>query len=182
MKKSTIIKLLVLCVLLISPGIFSLIISGNRSPANTGSGSSSPDRLMAGIGTSEHPFATDTSDIRLQSITGDVVRLDDFRGKVVLLNFWATWCPTCVSEMPVIEKLHRELSGKNFVMLAVNVKESASRVKSFFEKNKLTFTALLDTSGEVTTEFGLRAIPTTFIIDKNGSIIGVAMFEQLADG
>ena len=76
----------------------------------------------------------------------------------------------------------------------VNVKESASRVKTFFDKNKLTFTALLDTTGEVSTEFALRAIPTTFILDKSGNIIGritgrrewdskrvLALFEYLAD-
>ena len=93
-----------------------------------------------------------------------------------------------------MEKLHRKLTGKNFVMLAVNVKETASQVKNFFEKNKLTFTALLDTTGEAGAELGLRAIPTTFILDKSGSIIGriagarewdskdaVALFEQLAD-
>ena len=195
MKKSTNIKVLILCVLLVSSVIFTLVVLGNRAPARIESDSSKLDRLMADIGVAGHSFSTDTLDVKLQNTAGRFVRLDEYLGKVVFLNFWTTWCPTCITEMPAMEKLHRKLSGKNFVMLAVNVKESASRVKSFFDKNELTFTALLDTTGEVSTEFGLRAIPTTFILDKSGNIIGriagprewdskkvMALFEQLADG
>jgi thiol-disulfide isomerase/thioredoxin len=125
---------------------------------------------------------------------GRFVRLDDFRGKIVFLNFWTTWCPTCITEMPSMEKLHRKLSGKNFAMVTVNIKESALQVKNFFKKYQLTFTALLDTTGGVSSEFGIGAIPTTFILDKKGQIIGringprewdsresIAMFEELAD-
>jgi thioredoxin-related protein len=96
--------------------------------------------------------------------------------------------------MPSLEKLHRKLFGKNFAMVTVNIKESAAQVKAFFDRNKLSFAALLDTTGEVSLEFGIRAIPTSFIIDKSGKIIGqisgprewdsrksVALFEQLAD-
>ena len=93
-----------------------------------------------------------------------------------------------------METLHRKLLGKNFAMVTVNIKESAAQVKAFFDRNKLSFAALLDTTGEVSIEFGIRAIPTSFIIDKSGKIIGqisgprewdsrksVALFEQLAD-
>lgn len=195
MKKSTNIKVLILCVLLASSVIFTLVVLGNRAPARIESDSSKLDQLMAEIGVAGHPVDTDTIAVKLQNTAGGYVSLDEYRGKVVFLNFWTTWCPTCITEMPAMEKLHRKLAGKNFVMVTVNVKESASRVNTFFDKNKLTFTALLDTTGEVSTEFALRAIPTTFILDKNGNIIGritgprewdsknvVALFEQLADG
>ena len=194
MKMSPTIKVLILCVLLVASVIFTLVVLGNRAPARIGSDSSNLDRLMADIGVAGHPFSTDTLAVKLQNTAGHFVSLDDYRGKVVFLNFWTTWCPTCITEMPAMEKLHRKLAGKNFTMLAVNVKESASQVKDFFNKNKLTFTALLDTTGEVSTEFGLRAIPTTFILDKSGNIIGriagprewdskksVALFEHLTD-
>ena len=195
MKKITNIKVLILCVLLVSSVIFTLVVLGNRAPARIESDSSKLDRLMADIGVAGHSFSTDTFAVKLRNTAGRFIRLDEYQGKVVFLNFWATWCPACITEMPAMEKLHRKLAGKNFVMVTVNVKESASRVKTFFDKNKLTFTALLDTTGEVSTEFALRAIPTTFILDKSGNIIGriagprdwnsknmVALFEQLADG
>jgi peroxiredoxin len=194
MKKSASIKVLILCGLIVSSAIFTLVVFGNRAPARIESDSSKLDRLMADIGAVAHPFTTNTLAVKLQNTAGRFVSLDDYRGKIVFLSFWTTWCPTCTTEMPAMEKLHRKLAGKNFAMLAVNVKESASRVKSFFDKNKLTFTALLDTTGEAGTEFGLRVIPTTFILDKSGNIIGriagprewdsqnsVALFERLAE-
>jgi peroxiredoxin len=194
MKKSTIIIGLLLFVLLISSGIIALIVFGNNPLARTGSDSNKLDWLMADIGVIGHPLSTDSLEVKLQNTAGRYVRLDDFRGKIVLLNFWTTWCPSCITEMPSMETLHRKLLGKNFAMVTVNIKESAAQVKAFFDRNKLSFAALLDTTGEVSIEFGIRAIPTSFIIDKSGKIIGqisgprewdsrksVALFEQLAD-
>jgi len=194
MKKSTIVIILLASVLLISSGIIAIVALDGYPLAKTDSGSNNLDRLMDDIGVSPHPFSNDPLEAKLLSTAGRSVGLDDFRGKVVFLNFWTTWCPTCITEMPSMEKLHQKLLGKNFAMVTVNIQESASQVKFFFEKYKLTFTALLDTTGEVSTDFGIRAIPTTFILDKSGQIIGriagprewdsrtsVAMFENLAD-
>jgi len=194
MKKSTIIIGLLLFVLLISSGIIAVIVFGNNPLARIGSDSNKLDWLMADIGVIGHPSSTDPLEVKLQNTAGRYVRLDDFRGKIVLLNFWTTWCPSCITEMPSMETLHRKLLGKNFAMVTVNIKESAAQVKAFFDRNKLSFAALLDTTGEVSIEFGIRAIPTSFIIDKSGKIIGqisgprewdsrksVALFEQLAD-
>ena len=194
MKKNTIVIISAVSILLIFSGIIAVVVFGNDPLAKTDSGSNNLDRLMADIGFRIHPFSTDPLEVKLLNTAGRYVRLGDFRGKIVFLNFWTTWCPTCVTEMPSMEKLHRKLSGKNFAMVTVNIKESASQVKFFFEKYKLTFTALLDITGEVSTEFGIGAIPTTFILDKSGQILGrvtgprewdsrksVAMFENLAD-
>lgn len=172
LKKSTTIKVLILWILLVSSGIFTLVVLGNRAPVRIESDSSKLNRLMADIGVAGHPFSTNTLGVRLQDTAGQYVSLGDYRGKVVFLSFWTTWCPTCITEMPAMEKLHRKLAGKNFAMVTVNIKESASRVKTFFENYKLSATALLDLTGEVSTEFGIRAIPTTFILDKKGNIIG----------
>jgi thiol-disulfide isomerase/thioredoxin len=171
-----------------------LVVLGNDPLAKTDSDSNKLDRLMADLGVSAHPFSTDPRMIKLQNTAGRDVRLDDFQGKIVFLNFWATWCPTCRTEMPSMERLHRKLSGKDFAIVTVNIKETASQVKNFFEEHKLTFTALLDTTGGVSAEFGIGAIPTTFILDKGGQILGrisgarewdskesVALFENLAD-
>jgi thiol-disulfide isomerase/thioredoxin len=194
MKKSTTVNRLLVSILLISSGVVAVVLLVNHPVANTGSGSNQMDRLMADMGAGAHPFNTDPREVKLQNTAGRYVGLDEFRGKIVFLNFWTTWCPACITEMPSMEKLHQRLSGKDFAMVTVNIKESASQVKNFVEKYKLTFTALLDITGEASSEFGIRAIPTTFILDKSGQILGriagprewdsresVALFEQLAD-
>jgi thiol-disulfide isomerase/thioredoxin len=194
MKKSSIIKVLLLSILLISSGVVAVVIFGNDPLAKSEPGSNQIDRLMDGMGVIGYPLNTDLLEARLPNTAGRHVRLNDFRGKIVFLNFWTTWCPSCRTEMPSMEKLHRKLFGKDFVMVTINIKESAGQVKKFFEEYKLTFTALLDTTGEISTGFGIRGIPTTFILDKSGTIIGsitgprewdskksVAMFEDLAD-
>ena len=133
------------------------------------------DRLFKNIGILKIPHATRPVEIQLKDVYGNTVRMSDYRGKVVFLNFWATWCAACVVEMPSMEKLHLRLKDKNFVMLAINVQESDTQVKAFFEKLKLSFTTLLDISGEVSNGFAVNALPTTFVIDKAGRIIGAAI-------
>jgi len=195
MRKNTAVVLLLVSILLISSGVVAVVIFGKDPLANPESVSIKLDGLMDDMGVFGYPLSTGLFEVKLPNTAGRFVRLDDFRGKIVFLNFWTTWCPTCRTEMPAMEKLHQKLFGKNFAMVTVNIKESASQVKNFFEEYKLTFTALLDTTGEVSTGFGIRAIPTTFILDKSGAIIGsitgprewdskkfVALFEHLADG
>ncbi len=194
MKKRTITIILLISGLLISAGVFAVVFIGNDPLAKSNIEGDNLDRLMAEVGVGQHPFSTDPLEVKLQNTAGRYVGLGDFRGKIVFLNFWTTWCPTCITEMPSMERLHQKLLGKDFAMVTVNIKETASQVQNFFEKQKLTFTALMDITGEVSTEFGIRAIPTTFILDKNGQILGriagprewdsqesVAMFENLAD-
>ena len=194
MQKGTISKGILLFVVLIATGVIAVVVFGNDPQATTDSDSNKLDRLMAGMGVIGNPLSTDPLDAKLPNTAGRYVRLDDFRGKIVFLNFWTTWCPSCRTEMPSMQRLHRKLIGKNFAMVTINIKESASQVKNFFEEYKLTFTALLDTTGEVSTGLSIRAIPTTFILDKSGKIIGsitgprewdskktVAFFEHLAD-
>ena len=111
-------------------------------------------------------------EISLLDIHDKQVTLADFKGKIVFLNFWTTWCFECRIEMPLMEKLHKRFKGKDFAVVAVNLREPATRVKNFFEENKLTFTALLDSKGKIGSQFGVRAVPTTFILDKDGGIIG----------
>ncbi len=133
------------------------------------------ERLFGEMGVLKMPHANRPLEIQLKDITGNKVSLSDFRGKIVFLNFWATWCPTCVVEMPAMEKLHRRFKDQNFAMIAVNLQESEAQVKSFFEKFKLSFTALLDSSGEVASGLAVSALPTTFVLDKKGRILGLAL-------
>jgi thiol-disulfide isomerase/thioredoxin len=111
-------------------------------------------------------------EIKLNDMDGRPVSLSDFRGKIVFLNFWTTWCPPCRIEMPSMEKLHQKFKDGDFALVTINLQEPASRVKEFFKEFELTFTALLDIDGEVGIMFGINQIPTTYILDKQGRIIG----------
>ncbi len=133
------------------------------------------ERLFADMGIIKVSDATRPLKIRLQDVFGNTVSLSDFRGKIVFLNFWTSWCPTCVVEMPGMEKLHRRFKHQDFAMIAVNLQESKALVKSFLDKYELTFTALLDANGEVAAGFAVRALPTTLVLDKAGRIIGLVL-------
>lgn len=108
---------------------------------------------------------------RLADIDGLFFDSSDLRGKIVFLNFWATWCTTCVAEMPMMEKLHQKLKDNDFAIVAVNVKEPISRVKNFVGSNNLTFMTLLDSDGDIAKSFNVFAIPTTFIYGKSGQLL-----------
>lgn len=109
-------------------------------------------------------------DFTLPNTQGQSVRLADLQGKVVFLNFWATWCPPCRAEMPAMERLHEAFGGKNLAVVAVNV-EDLSAVTSYLEKNRHAFTVLLDPEGEVQNLYGVFRLPETFLIDKQGRIV-----------
>ncbi|HWP60857.1 MAG TPA: redoxin domain-containing protein [Candidatus Acidoferrales bacterium] len=114
-------------------------------------------------------------DFVLQDPSGKAFRLKDLRGKVVLLNFWATWCPPCVQEMPTMEKLHLDLGEKGLVILAVNYQESPQQVRQFFAENRLTFTALLDPDGKVFGLYQAWGLPMSAIVNKRGELVGKVM-------
>ena len=110
-------------------------------------------------------------DFMLQKLGSDTVSLADYRGKVVFLNFWATWCPPCVAEMPSMEMLYQKLKGREFEILAVNVDgEGEKTIRPFMDKHSLTFPVLLDPEKKIYGLYRLTGIPETFIIDKNGVI------------
>ncbi len=130
------------------------------------------ERLFRDMNIIRMPRIAPPVEISLLDIHDKRVTLADFKGKIVFLNFWTTWCPECRIEMPLMEKLHKRFKDKDFAMVAVNLREPATRVKKFLDKHKLTFTALLDSKGKIGSRFGIRAVPTTFILDKEGGIIG----------
>jgi peroxiredoxin len=111
------------------------------------------------------------TDFKLKDLNGKEVSLSDFKGKKVLLNFWATWCPPCKAEMPDIEKIYQETKNSNLVILAVNLGEDKQTVKSFMDKNKYNFNILLDSEQAAAIKYNIVSIPTSFFIDENGTII-----------
>jgi thiol-disulfide isomerase/thioredoxin len=114
-------------------------------------------------------------EVTLPDLNGKQVNLSDFKGKIIFVNFWATWCPPCREEMPSMQKLHDKLKDKDFLMVAIDMQEPPEPVKKYIKEYEFTFMTLLDSKGETGLLFGIRSIPTTLIMDKNGMIIGVAI-------
>jgi thiol-disulfide isomerase/thioredoxin len=110
-------------------------------------------------------------DFTLNTTDRKIVTLSSLKGKVVFLNFWATWCPPCRSEMPSMEVLHQRFQNDGLVFLSVDIMESNDEVAEFLAKNKLTFTTTLDNDGKVSNDYNIQAIPATYIIDRDGKII-----------
>jgi len=109
----------------------------------------------------------------LEDLSGKKVELKQFKGKVVFLNFWATWCGPCKEEMPSMEALHQQFRQKGFVFLTISVDyEGLKPVKEFIEKHRYTFPVLLDPKCDTLDPFEVKGIPTTLIIDKNGRLRG----------
>lgn len=109
-------------------------------------------------------------DFRLPSLTGQEVSLSRLRGQPVIVNFWATWCPPCVYEMPFLQEVNEKWSAKGLVVLTINVGESPFQVKDFMQRQRLSLPVLLDTSGETAEKYNIRYFPTTFFIDGSGII------------
>lgn len=134
------------------------------------------DHLFAPSGTAGNGKGAPAPNFALPDLDGKMVSLADFRGKVVLLNIWATWCAPCVEEMPSLEKLHQELKGADFVILAVSIDESgAPAVIPFMKKHNLNFTALIDAKGVVKSLYRTTGVPESFVIDKQGIIVEKAI-------
>jgi peroxiredoxin len=106
---------------------------------------------------------------------GNTIRLTDFQGKVVFVNFWATWCIPCRLEMPAMERLYREFKERDFVILAVNVQEGPEAVRAFIRELKLTFPVVLDPKGRAAMAYVVRGLPATYLMDRKHLLIGMAI-------
>jgi peroxiredoxin len=116
------------------------------------------------------PAGATAPDFALFSPEGQEIGLSDYEGQVILINWWATWCPPCKAEMPALNAFYETYQADGFVVLAVNSQEGASTVKDFIQNNGFTFPVLLDSQGQVMNRYHVRALPTSFIIDRQGVI------------
>jgi peroxiredoxin len=115
-------------------------------------------------------------DFSLKDLTGEKVELGQFKGKVIFLNFWATWCSPCKEEMPSMEVLYQQFKEKNFILLTISVDYGGLKpVQEFINTYHYTFPVLLDPKCKTLNLFQVKGIPTTFIIDKKGRIVGKAV-------
>jgi len=108
--------------------------------------------------------------LRLADLSGQSVDLTDYQGRVVLVNFWASWCPPCVHELPSLNALHRHFQGRAFTVLGVNMAEDAATVDAFRRKTQMAFTIVMDGDGKALKQWRVYAFPTSFLLDKHGDI------------
>ena len=106
-----------------------------------------------------------------EDAAGNPVNSTSFRGKLVVLNFWATWCPPCRLEMPAMERLYQEFRGKGLEIVAVNFMESREQVQAFAEEQKLTYPMLLDGKAEIAEQYGVMRLPETVLIGRKGEVL-----------
>ncbi len=114
-------------------------------------------------------------DFTLPALDGGTFRLAEQRGKIVLVNFWATWCPPCLEEMPAMERLWRKHKDAGFVLVAVSVDADPQKVVPFARQHKLTFPIAFDTTMSVSEKYGVRALPSSFIVGREGNLAALAL-------
>ncbi len=135
----------------------------------------SREELFLKIGIQPIKRDTKAPDFRLENLKGEKLELKYFKGKVIFLNFWATWCGPCKEEMPSMEILYQQFKEKDFVFISISVDyEGRKSVKNFIEKQRYTFPVLLDPKCDVLDLYEVKRIPTTIIIDRNKKVIGRA--------
>lgn len=151
--------------------VASIAIIGLKNPNYTANAVKSEN-----VGTSIGDFAPD---FELESIAGKKAKLSDFKGKAVILNFWASWCAPCKEEMPLFENIYR--SDSDIVVIGVNLQESRKNVADFIEKFDISFPILLDPNSEVKGLYNVFTQPVTYFINKEGKIID-KKFGPLTEG
>src|SRR4030042_3298294 len=149
--------------LILTISLFLLIGMGPSLPGNTADGISplNSDKIV----NSKAP------DFTLKDLNGKTVSLSAFKGKVVLLNFFATWCPPCRAEMPALNKLYHTLKPRGLEVISVSTDRSINDIKDFLETHKVDFPILFDADRNVAKQYRVFSMPTTFLINRNGVIV-----------
>lgn len=114
-------------------------------------------------------------DFTLPTHGGGRIRLAEQRGKVVMINFWATWCPPCLEEMPAMERLYLQQKDAGFVLIAVSVDADPKKIAPFVAQHRLTFPIGLDPRMEMANSYGVRALPSSFIVGRDGRLAALAI-------
>ena len=139
--------------------------------AMVGAGGVAAPDILPVAGRSAVKLGEPAPNFKLRDLDGHLVTLSDLRGKVVLLNFWATWCGPCRVEMPAMEQLYRTFLRKDFEILAVSTDAQGEAVtRPFQQENRLTFPILHDDDYRVGLTYGARSLPMTFMVDREGVI------------
>ncbi|MBI4610256.1 MAG: TlpA family protein disulfide reductase [Candidatus Rokubacteria bacterium] len=160
-------------------GILCLIVLIGTSAVTSGA---SPEAMKA-LGILEPRERTAAPNVTLPTLQGKPFSFVDLKGKVVLVNFWATWCLPCQWEMPLMDKLYQAYRARGFVIAAISLdQEGAAVVEPFVRERKLTYPVLLDPSLKAALQFGVRGVPATFLIGPDGFIKGITYGPKEWDG
>ena len=151
------------------------ITSAVRRPARTRAGSlraiaCAVFAVVAGTASSAIAPATAAPDFTLRAMDGPNMRLQEQRGRVVMINFWATWCAPCRQEMPHLNRLYEKYRGAGFVLLGVNVDDDTGKAAEVAAKLGVTFPVLLDTEKSVSKLYDVSTMPSTMLIDRDGKV------------
>jgi peroxiredoxin len=133
-----------------------------------GDGSSEPITLTASASGPPPEVGREAPDFQVQGLGGESIRLSDFRGSAVWINFWASWCPPCRAESPDIEAVYQTKQGEGLVVLALSIGEGASAVRDYVERTGITFTVGLDEETEISAAYRIAGIPSHYFVDRDG--------------
>ncbi|MBN9671937.1 TlpA disulfide reductase family protein [Roseibium aggregatum] len=134
------------------------------------------------LGLARPPFAIDDPVLNVPDLAGAVHRIEDYRGKTVVVSFWATWCPPCRKELPTLAGLSRELAPDRFAVLAVNIGDNQNKIQSFLDRiDHDGLPVLMDKSGKLSGKWYLRGMPVTYVVDGSGDVILAAIGERVWD-
>ena len=131
--------------------------------------------MAAGVLCASLAFGTvkvsdEAPDFTLKTLEGPNLRLEEYRGQVVLLNFWASWCGPCRQEMPILDRLHQRYEDAGFAVLGVNVEGETAPAQKIVDKTDITFPVLIDEGQSVSELYDLEAMPSTVVIDRDGVV------------
>jgi len=151
--------------------------------SNTGVSEQNQDSNTKQEDTQTNSNAIIAPDFELESIDGTTIKLSNLRDKNVIINFWATWCGFCVTEMPDLQRLQETYKDEDLLILTVNVGETKEQVQKFMEDNNLELAAVLDKDMEISNMYGARSFPTTIAVNKKGEAVkgyvGMLTYEQM---
>jgi peroxiredoxin len=131
--------------------------------------------LLESLSLSQYPHGMKPPEFNGQTVEGPMMSLASLRGRVVLLNFWASWCRDCRSEMPRFEQLHRDFAAQGLTILGVNLREGTRTIRRYADELDLTFPLVLDPKGKITASYGVIGLPTTFLIGRDGRPVALAI-------
>ena len=131
--------------------------------------------LLKALNASGYPSVMQPPEFSGFTADGRTVSLAVLSGRVVLLNFWATWCLECRPEMPMFERLHREFSAPGLAVVGINARERTATIREYAKDLGLTFPLILDPSGKINSAYGVIGLPTTFLIGRNGRAVALAI-------
>ena len=145
-------------------------------------GQSAVTDLLSTLALSDYPPGMWPPPFKGQTASGEAVSLASLKGRVVLVNFWASWCVECRPEMPMFEQLHQTFAEQGLTVLGVNYREATTRIDWFANKLGLTFPLVLDPQGEIAAAYGVIGLPSTFVVGRNGRPVGLAVGPRAWDG